>query len=381
MDSNGGISSEQNETLPLDGMEVNRKLHGRQKALVHTMEKGDHFQENGRLPPHSDQPREPTPRDDNHVQSPSSNSRSLKAKKSAQIGRMGVEPGRRVAGKIFPCKICLRPFTNRSSVYLHARTHLNSEELERSTIFHGKCPYCARTFFIRRDFTHHLFVHMSREERAEVRQGWRHGCYFCTKRFKSQSHLSRHLATQTKEKVGGRCHVCRKTFSSKDGLTSHRFTHLSEDEKVALVKQGMSRECLFCHKKFPNNRAYHAHLVSHTKEKPFLCDQCGNLFVHNYSLKLHKRLHSSNPKRFNCDDCEKAFTSKHNLTSHTKTVHRKLRDFACPECAKKFGMKSDMVRHLRSVHAKIRLPSPLCGKTFTHKGHLGTHLKKVHSSE
>ncbi|XP_035700842.1 uncharacterized protein LOC118433237 [Folsomia candida] len=61
-------TSEQNKTLPLDGMEVN------QKSLVPTTEKVDHSQENGQLPPHAVQ----TPRDDNHVHSSPSNMRSKK---------------------------------------------------------------------------------------------------------------------------------------------------------------------------------------------------------------------------------------------------------------------------------------------------------------
>ncbi|XP_035713348.1 zinc finger protein 525-like [Folsomia candida] len=325
-------------------MEVNQKLVTRQKALAPTMEKGDRFL------PHSVQPR-PTPRDDDDVQSPS-------AKKSASVGRNGVGPGRHVVEKIFPCKICLRPFTSKTSAHLHARTHFNRDELERSSLFHEKCPHCAKAFFTRRHFTDHLFVHLSPEERAEVRQGWRHGCYFCSKRFEAPSQLGRHVVTHTKEKLGGRCHPCRKTLSSQQDLARHRFLHLSEDEKVTLVKQGSGRVCLFCQKKFRDNATYHRHLDSHTKEKPFPCDQCGALFGRNSDLKLHKRIHTSNPKPFKCDECDQVFSQKQSLTRHKKIVHRKLKDIACPECPKMFGRKGVMMQHVNRVHAKIRLPCP-----------------------
>ncbi|XP_021961380.1 zinc finger protein OZF [Folsomia candida] len=382
--------------------DTEQKLPPRQKTTVPTMKKvgkGDCFHERGRFPHHSVQLREPTPRDDNHVQSPSDSSRSSKVKKLPQIGNK----------KIFPCKICLRPFTNRTSAHLHARTHLNSDERERSSLFQEKCPHCKKAFFDRHyftdhvaphegrknhaclicnqkfahktDMTRHLFVHMSGEERAEVRQGWRHGCYFCSKRFKAPSKLSRHLLVHTTEKVGGRCHTCRKSFTSKDSLTNHRFSHLSEDEKAALVKQGTGRECLFCKKKFPDNRTYRSHLASHTKEKPFPCDQCEKQYSARSSLNLHKRIHTSNPKRYKCDECGQAFSQKHHLARHQKTVHRKLKDIECPKCGKMFGTKGDMVEHLRGVHLKIRHPCPHCGHKATQKSNLKRHLRKIHPQE
>ncbi|XP_035700848.1 oocyte zinc finger protein XlCOF19-like [Folsomia candida] len=268
-------------------------------------------------------------------------------------------------------KICLCPFTNKESARRHAHTHLSRAELEQSSIFHEKCPHCEKTFFLRRDFTLHLNVHrFSHLSRAE---GWRHVCYFCQKRFPTQSRLTPHLLRHTQEKADGRCDICRKTFASKYALTLHRFRHLSEDEKV---KQGTSRVCLFGGKKFANDNRYESHLVTHTEETPFPCDQCGKRFGRSGDLNLHKRSHTNNPKWYRCDECGQSFSKRQHLTSHKKTVHRKRKDFACPECGKKFGTKSNMVRHLKSVHVKRRHPCPHCVKC-----HLGRHLKKVHPPE
>ncbi|XP_021961384.1 zinc finger protein 83 [Folsomia candida] len=284
--------------------------------------------------------------------------------------------------KIFPCKICFRPFTNATSAARHAHTHLNPHELEKTSMFHAKYPHCEKMFFIPRDFTNHLFVHLSPEERAEARQGWRQVCYFCSNPFQKVSHLSRHLVTHTTEKLGGRCHICRKTFTTNDSLALHRFAaHLSEEEKVALVKQGSGRMCLFCQKILPDNRAYRSHLASHTKEKPFRCDQCEKQFSAKSNLNLHKRIHTSNPKWYKCDECGQAFSHKHHLTRHQKTVHRKLKDIACLQCPKMFGTKSDMVTHVNNIHLKRRHPCPQCGHTFSQKSGLRRHLKKIHPQD
>ncbi|XP_021966602.1 gastrula zinc finger protein XlCGF8.2DB [Folsomia candida] len=356
--------------LPLNGMQVSQKMSKGQKSLVPTTQKGDRFQKKGQLPPQKTNSVQVACAN-NHEQSPSANSRSSNAKKLPQL--IGNK-------KIFPCKICLRPFTCKTSAAHHARTHFNPHELERTSLFHEKCPHCAKVFFMRHHLTDHLFVHMSGEERAEVRQGWRHVCYFCTKRFQSPSDLSRHLLTHTKEKIGGRCPTCRKTFSSKETLTQHRFLHLSQDEKVALVEQRVSRVSLFCHKIFPNNRTYHEHLVTHTKEKPFPCDQCVEQVSLKSNLNKHARIHSADPRPFKCTECDQALTTKDSLVVHKKTVHRNVKDFACHQCGNKFGTKSHMVRHLSSIHAKIRLPCPHCGHTFTQKSSL-VRLRKLHPSE
>ncbi|XP_035700875.1 zinc finger protein OZF-like [Folsomia candida] len=368
------------ETLHLDGMpEV---ADTPQNGLVPSTDTGEEsLQEAGLLPP---PPHPVQPRADNQAKSPLASSRSSKkAKKLPQ--KLRRKRGRRAVKKkeIFPCIICLCPFTNKSSAYLHERTHLSHDERMRGPIFHANCPHCKKLFLRRRDFERHLFTHMSGVERAVVQQGWRHACYFCNKLFQSPSHLGRHIVVHTGEKLCESCTDCGKMFASKQSLTRHRaFAHLSKEEKIALSERPGTRVCLFCGKKFLDNHRYQEHLVSHTEEKPFPCDQCGQRFARNYGLKVHKRLHSADPRPFQCPECDRAFTQEGNLLLHVKTVHGKVKDVvACPQCAKKFGRKCDMVTHLRSVHLQIRHPCPHCGHSFTQKSSLRTHLKKVHGLE
>ncbi|XP_035713417.1 gastrula zinc finger protein XlCGF57.1-like [Folsomia candida] len=402
MDLNEG-TSDQYQTSPLDGRKVthpHQKFLGGLQVLIlaaEILKEEERSQEKGRLPPHTVQ----LARDDNHVLSPSTKNGSSKAKKTPQIGKK-----RGSLEKIVPCKTCPRTFTNPTSAARHTLTHLTSDELKQSSLFHEKCPHCEKVFFHRRDFTYHvaahegrknhvcpicnkrfarkgnliyhLVIHFRREERAAVA---RHGCYLCTKRIKTRADLNRHVECHTTEKVGEKCTTCGKTFFSNLGLTIHRFTHLTEEQKAALVNQGLAKECSFCLKKFPNNGTYRADVVTHMEEKRFLCDQCGAQFVRNSALKLHKLRHTSNSKPFSCDECDHTFTREPNLVIHKETVHRERKDISCSQCDKMFSTKSRMVTHVSSVHAQIRHPCPHCGKTFTQKGSLGTHLKKLHPPE
>lgn len=68
------------------------------------------------------------------------------------------------------------------------------------------------------------------------------------------------------------------------------------------------------------NHAHHLqnHEKVHTKETPFLCNECGKGFAVKYNLKVHMRRHS-NEKPYSCLQCEKAFAHRSALMTHTRT--------------------------------------------------------------
>ncbi|NWI62512.1 ZBT7A protein, partial [Tricholaema leucomelas] len=52
-------------------------------------------------------------------------------------------------------------------------------------------------------------------------------------------------------------------------------------------------------------------------EKPYLCQQCGAAFAHNYDLKNHMRVHTG-LRPYQCESCFKTFVRSDHLHRHLK---------------------------------------------------------------
>ncbi|XP_074528551.1 uncharacterized protein LOC141791795 [Halichoeres trimaculatus] len=119
-------------------------------------------------------------------------------------------------------------------------------------------------------------------------------------------------------------------------------------------------------------------VVSLTKQKPFICSECGKGFTRRGDVGRHMFVHMKE-KPFSCSECGKRFNQKAHLTTHM-SVHSKEKPFICSECGKRLKYKSSLNTHM-SVHSKEKpFSCSKCGKRFSLKGHLEKHLF-VHSKE
>lgn len=247
--------------------------------------------------------------------------------------------------------------------------HLNTHRVKHLKEFPYKCEKCGKGFVIKTNYDCHMLTHDTNQELP-------HECRQCLKRFSNPEHLNRHMVIHTenvsysvKYKVC-KCHHCLKTFKDRYDLKTHTCVPVEQAVNTRFP-------CKICNKVFKNssglynhNRNIHKlkgakvlcsvcgnhvsniynHMMRHTGEKPFQCNQCGKRFVGKPQLRQHLLVHSG-LKPFVCSVCAKAFNNLYNLQVHER-IHKGDRCHICSICNKGFLEKSYLKKHM-NVHAKL----------------------------
>ncbi|XP_064364127.1 uncharacterized protein LOC112993724 [Dromaius novaehollandiae] len=179
-----------------------------------------------------------------------------------------------------------------------------------------------------------------------------------------------------------------------------------EMKPVVVHQRNRTRErpyiCPECGKSFMLKINFMIHQRNHLKEGPYECHDCDLSFRNKQQFLLHQRGHPRRavgvPRRpehglkpqprppppgkpYKCSECESSFSHKSSLSKHQIT-HVGERPFTCGECRRSFRLQISLIMHQR-IHAgksDMAFLCPQCGKNFTRPSHLLRH-QRTHTGE
>ncbi|XP_048002910.1 zinc finger protein 878-like [Leguminivora glycinivorella] len=222
-----------------------------------------------------------------------------------------------------------------------------------------KCAPCGKIFRCEETYRRHRVKH-DREGEFE--------CPACKFRFKLKSKLWNHLDDTHRIK-----YVCRECGFVSRTRTQAGLHHAFHAGKIY--------QCKYCDKQFSKCTSYLSHVRIIHKTMHVTCDMCGEPFIGEMGLKMHKaREHGVTPKKYReCKTCSVTFMSNDALKRHQETGAQKnhARLSPCVQCGENFESADALKQHADSEHPTCTE----CYSTFLNAESYNVHVKRKHLGE
>lgn len=262
------------------------------------------------------------------------------------------------------CKNCSETFSTRMNLHnhsmkAHGRGVIGSVEYSKMP---SECPVCHRMFSEER-----LRLHMKLHDSPSFT------CDKCSKKFRSQSALKKHLETNHVSPKIFYCSNCGKGFKKMTILKQHEEVHnpVKLYVQCEICNTMMQVKSLKLHMEMQHSDRY--------KVKNFVCE-CGKAF--RYEKQLQKHVNSVHDKVnlgivYPCPDCHIVFNRRQDLRDHSFD-HFTGKVFLC-HCGMKFKTKK-LLRIHDIVHSdkKNLFACIMCTMTFQTRGGLRKHRINIH---
>ena len=122
-------------------------------------------------------------------------------------------------------------------------------------------------------------------------------------------------------------------------------------------------------------------LISHSKEKPFICQQCSFTCTQPGDLKKHMHIHNDR-KRFSCTECnykcKKADKLQRHHQRHHKNTYGVLKPYKCKQCNYKCTTAKKLRNHMLTHSQEKTFNCEECAMKYKQAESLYRH-RKIHT--
>ncbi|EDS35269.1 gastrula zinc finger protein XLCGF46.1 [Culex quinquefasciatus] len=150
--------------------------------------------------------------------------------------------------------------------------------------------------------------------------------------------------------------------------------------------------CEHCGETFSRNQQYQVHVQGHfinkmkmqeqnsKKTYKYSCRSCGIVFNNQKYLEKHVQKTGHQAEGVICETCGAVFSSNIKLHQHVARTHKNEKRFTCEHCSKVFNQKANLDRHLL-LHTNISeksYPCEQCSASYLSMASLREHIKVAH---